>query len=97
MRTEYLELIRKMALRFAPGPLGEVDWSQDDTALSASGDDAQSGNRLEVFVPTDDPASVQVEATGLSAVESVPWFDGTLFRARADCGPWSIRLTQASQ
>lgn len=96
MRTEYLELIRKMALRFAPGPLSEVDWSPDDTELSASGDDAPSGNRLEVFVPTDDPALVQVEATGLGAVESVPWFDGMLFRARADGGPWSIRLTQAA-
>jgi endoglycosylceramidase len=97
MRTEYLEVIQKMAVRFAPGPLSEVDWSPSDDELSASGAEARSGHRLEVFVPTDDPEAVQVEATGLGPVESVPWFDGTLFYARATGGPWSIRLALAAQ
>ena len=93
-RTEYRDTIQKMALRFAPGALSEVDWAKDDTELSASGDDAPSGNRLEVFVPTDDATTVSVESTGLGAVESVPWFGGTLFYARAEGGSWSIRLTR---
>ena len=92
MREEYLDLIKKMAVRFAPGPLAEVTWSQDDTEISASGDEAPAGNRLEVFVPTDDAASVEVEASGLSEVDSVPWFGGTLFYASATGGPWSISL-----
>jgi len=81
-----------MTVRFAPGALTAVDWAQDDTELTASGDDAAAGNRLEVFVPTDDASSVEVQASGLGDVESVPWFGGTLFFAPADGGPWSIRL-----
>jgi endoglycosylceramidase len=93
-RTEYADVMRKMAVRFAPSVLTEVDWTPDDTEISANGTDATAGNRLEVFVPTSDPATVQVEAIGLDDVESVPWFGGTLFYARADGGPWSIRLTR---
>ncbi|NNE18152.1 MAG: cellulase family glycosylhydrolase [Myxococcales bacterium] len=92
-RTEYTDVMRKIAVRFAPGALSEVDWSPDDTGLAASGEDARAGNRLEVFVPTDDPSSVDIESTGLGAIESVPWFGGTLFYARADGAPWSIRLS----
>ncbi len=91
-RTEYRDVLQKMAVRFAPGALTELDWAPDDTELSASGDDAPAGNRLEVFVPTDDPASVEVESSGLGAIELVPWFGGSLFYARAEGGPWSIRL-----
>jgi len=94
MRTELLEILKKMTVRFAPGPLTEVDWAKDDSELSASGDDARGGNRLEVFVPTDDPDSVAVESTGLGPVESVPWFGGTLFYANAAGGAWSIHLTR---
>jgi hypothetical protein len=93
-RTEYTDVHRKIAVRFAPGPLTEVDWARDDTELSASGADAQAGNRLEVFVPTNDPGSVDIETMGLGAVESVSWFGGTLFYASAEGGPWSIRLTR---
>ena len=94
MRSEYLETIKKMALRFAPGALTEVVWAHDDKELSASGDDAPAGNRLEVFVPTGDPSSVAIESTGLSSVDSTPWFGGTLFHAKAQGGTWSIRLTR---
>ena len=83
-----------MALRFAPGPLTEVEWTPDDTELAASGDDASAGNRLEVFVPTDDATSVEIESTGLRAIESTPWFGGTLFYGRAEGGSWSVRLTR---
>jgi hypothetical protein len=83
-----------MTVRFAPGALSAVDWAPDDTELEASGDEATAGNRLEVFVPTDDPSSVQIEPSGLGNVESVAWFGGTLFYAPADGGPWSIRLTR---
>lgn len=62
-------------------------YDPDDSVFSASGAEARSGNRLEVFVPTDDPEAVQVEATGLGAIESVAWFGGTLFYARASGGP----------
>jgi len=93
-RTAYVDVMRKMTVRFAPGALSAVDWSPDDTELEANGDDAQAGNRLEVFVPTDDPASVQIETSGLGDVESVPWFGGTLFYALADGGPWSVRLSR---
>lgn len=93
-RTALTDVMRKMTVRFAPGALTEVDWAPDDTSLEASGDDAAAGNRLEVFVPTDDPASVQIEASGLGEVESVSWFGGTLFYANANGGSWSIRLTQ---
>ncbi len=91
-RTEYRDVLQKMSVRFAPGPLSEVDWAQDDSVLRASGDTAAAGNRLEVFVPSDDPASVDVESSGLGAIELVPWFGGSLFYARAEGGPWSIRL-----
>ena len=93
-RTEYADVMRKMTVRFSPGPLTEVDWTPDDTELSASGEEVAAGNRLEVFVPTDDPASVQIEAAGLGSVESVAWFGGTLFYANATGGPWSIRMTR---
>jgi len=83
-----------MTIRFAPGALNAVNWAPDDTELEASGDDATAGNRLEVFVPTDDPASLEIEASGLGDVESVSWFGGTLYYARAEGGPWSIRLTR---
>lgn len=92
MRTEYLEVIRKMVVRFAPGNLDEVEWSMDDTEISASGSDAQAGNHLEVFVPTDDPTSGKVEMNGLGKLQSTPWFGGTLFYAPAIGGSWSIRL-----
>jgi hypothetical protein len=72
--------------------LSEVDWAKNDTTLEASGDDATAGNRLEVFVPTDDPTLVELESGGLGTIESTPWFGGTLFYAGADGGPWSIRL-----
>ena len=91
-RTAYVDVMRKIAVRFAPGPLTAVDWAQDDSELEASGEDAPAGNRLEVFVPTSDPTSVQIETNGLGEVESVPWFGGTLFYAPADGGAWSIRL-----
>ena len=91
-RTEYREVLQKMALRFAPGPLAEVEWTPDDTEIAASGDDASAGSRLEVFVPTDDATSVEVESTGLRAIESTPWFGGTLFYGRAEGGSWSVRL-----
>ncbi len=93
-RTELADVLRKMTVRFAPGALTEVDWSLDDTELRAGGENARGGSRLEVWVPTDDPESVAVEARGLGAVESVPWFGGTMFYASANGGDWSIRLTR---
>lgn len=78
----------------SPGALRAVEWSPDDRDLDAAGDDAPAGNQLEVFVPTDDPSSVQIELSGLDALESAPWFGGTLFHARATGGPWSIRITR---
>lgn len=96
MRTEYLETIRKMAVRFAPGPLDKVEWSKDNSAIAASGAGAPAGNRLEVFIPTDNPASVAIESSGLGSVESVPWFGGTLFSAPAEGGGWSARFERTS-
>jgi len=92
MRTEYLEVIRKMAVRFAPGTLDRVEWTKDDSALSAHGSDAGAGKLLEVFVPSADPTSIQVESSGLGKIESTPWFGGTLFYAPAKGGPWSIQI-----
>ena len=91
-RTALRDVMRKMTVRFAPGHLGELDWSADDSELTASGEDAAPGNRLEVWVPVDDPTSVELEASGLAPVESTPWFGGTLFHANATGGPWSIRV-----
>ncbi len=91
-RTALREVMRKMTVRFAPGPLNEVVWSPDDRGLSASGEDAPAGDRLEVWVPNGDPSAVDIEASGLKPVESVSWFGGTLFYANADGGPWSIQL-----
>jgi endoglycosylceramidase len=95
-RAAYRDLLQKMALRFAPGALSEVDWAPDDSELTASGAQATAGNRLEIFVPTQDPASVEIEANGFASMESTPWFGGTLFYANADGGPWSVRLTRSS-
>ena len=92
-RAEYRDVLQRMTVRFAPGRLSELDWASDDTALEASGDEAAAGNRLEVFVPTDDSSSVEIESRGLGTIESTPWFGGTLFHTSADGGPWSIRLT----
>ena len=93
-RTALTDVLQKMTIRYAPGALSSVQWSPDDSALDAAGDDAPAGNQLEAFVPTDDPSSVQVELAGLDALDAVPWFGGTLFRARATGGPWSIRITR---
>jgi hypothetical protein len=49
-------------------------------------------NRLEVFVPSGDPASLRVEVRGLEPVESLAWFGGTLFYAHANGGPWSFKI-----
>ena len=92
MRIEYMEVIRKIAVRFAPGKLDEVNWSKDDSEITASGSDAPAGNLLEVFVPSNDPSSIQVEATGLGRIQSTPWFGGTLLYAPASGGSWSIRI-----
>ncbi|MEQ9364116.1 MAG: cellulase family glycosylhydrolase [Leptospirales bacterium] len=92
LRDEYVEILRRMAVRFAPGPLDRVEWAKDDTAIIAEGSGARTGNRLEVFVPTDDPASIRVDSTGLGPVQSTPWFGGTLFYAPAIGGAWSIQL-----
>lgn len=91
-RKELADVLGKMTVRFAPGPLSEVDWALDDSRLQARGDAADVGNRLEVFVPTPDPSSVAVESSGLGELESTPWYGGTLFHALAEGGPWSIRL-----
>ena len=93
-RTALIDVMQKMTVRFAPGALSEVDWAADDTRLEASGESAMAGKRLEVFVPTDDPSSVQIVASGLGSIDSVPWFGGTLFYAPAAGGPWSIRITR---
>lgn len=92
-RVEYSEVIQKMTVRFAPGALTEVIWAHDDRALSANGVDAPAGNRLEVFIPIGDPASVRIETSGLGELESVPWFGGTMFYASADGGDWSASFT----
>jgi hypothetical protein len=93
-RTALTDVLRKMTIRYAPGALSSVEWSPDDSALDAAGDDAPAGHQLEAFLPTDDASTLQVEQTGLEAPESTPWFGGTLLRARATGGPWSIRITR---
>lgn len=93
-RTALVDVVRKMAVRFAPGPLSEVVWALDDSSLEASGVDAPEGNALEVFVPVGDASSVQVQVTGLDEPESEPWFGGTLIRARAQGGAWSVRIAR---
>lgn len=92
LRDVYVEKLRRMAVRFAPGILDRVEWSKDDTAITAEGSEALRGHRLEVFVPTDDPDSIDVDATGLGPVKSTPWFGGTLLYAPAIGGSWSIQL-----
>jgi hypothetical protein len=74
--------------------MSDLEWTPDDSALEAGGEDARAGNRMEVFVPTDDPSSVEVELDGLAELGSEPWHGGTLFHARAEGGPWSIRLSR---
>lgn len=96
MRTEYIDVIRKMAVRFAPGLLDKVEWSKDDTKLSASGNEAKAGNLLEVFVPHIDPSKVTVETTGLGKIQSTPWFGGLLYYAPALGGSWSVQIATAS-
>ena len=91
-RNALVDVMQRMAVRFAPGPLGEVTWSPDDSRLQVEGDEAPEGNRLEVFVPTSEPSTVQVEASGLGPVEATPWHGGTLFHALAAGGAWSIDL-----
>ncbi len=93
-RSDLVDVLRKMTVRFAAGPLSQVTWSPDDLALEAAGDDANAGNRMEVFVPTEDPSSVEIEIDGLQDLDSEPWFGGTLFHARAEGGPWSMRLSR---
>jgi endoglycosylceramidase len=91
-RDALTEVMRRMTVRFAPGPIGEVLWTDDDTELRANGSDAPEGNRLEIFVPTNDPSSVDIETTGLEPVEATAWHGGTLYYARAEGGAWSIAL-----
>lgn len=92
-RTALIDVLRKMSVRFAAGPMSNLEWTPDDSALEAGGEDARAGNRMEVFVPTDDPTSVEVELDGLAELGSEPRHGGTLFHARAEGGPWSIRLS----
>lgn len=96
LRTEYVDVLRKMTVRFAPGTIDRVEWSKDDSELSARGNDAPTGNLLEVFVPYSDPASLQIESSGLGKIQSTPWFGGTLFYAPADGGAWSINIKALS-
>jgi endoglycosylceramidase len=91
-RTALFDVMQRMTVRFAPGFIDEVVWSPDDTRLSVWGQDAPAGNRLEVFVPTVDPATVEIESTGLEEVRSASWHGGTLFYAGAAGGSWSIEL-----
>ncbi len=91
-RVALTEVIRKMTVRFAPGPLGMVQWDLDDELLRAEGQDARAGNRLEVFVPTTDASSLLVETSGLGEIATQPWFGGSLLYAEADGGAWSIRI-----
>ncbi|GAA3607517.1 cellulase family glycosylhydrolase [Flavivirga amylovorans] len=96
MRIEYVDVIQKMAIRFAPGPLDQVKWSMDDTEISAYGSKSQTGNLIEVFVPTTNPKLIQVKASGLGMIQSTPWFKGSLFYAPAIGGPWSIKIKDTS-
>ena len=93
-RTALSDVLRKMAVRFAPGVLTEVEWADNDRVLEARGEAAPAGTRLEVFVPTSDPSSVAIEATGLGVVEADSWYGSTVFVAPADGGAWSIRLAR---
>jgi hypothetical protein len=91
-RTALIEVLQKMAVRFAPGPLESVQWSADDALLEAKGNDANAGQRLEVFVPSANASDLSIDAVGLESVETVPWFGGTLLYGPANGGPWSIRI-----
>ncbi len=93
-RTALVDVVRKMTVRFAPGPLTEVVWAKDDSSLDASGADAPEGNLLDVFAPVADATSVEIEVTGLDEPESEPWFGGTRITAPAQGGPWSFRVTK---
>lgn len=69
-------------------------WQYDEDLFPTYGFNEGAGNQLEIFVPTDDPASVRIELSGLEAPNSVAWSGGTLVHARARGGPWSIRITR---
>lgn len=92
MRTEYMDVIRKIAIRFAPGPIDQIEWSKDDLQVSANGTDTKEGNLLEIFVPIEDPAKIKIESMGLGEIQSTDWFGGTLVYAQAAGGQWSINL-----
>lgn len=91
-RTALFDVLKKLSVRFAPGPIASLRWAPDDTSLEASGDDAPPGNRLEIFVPVTDAAELEIEASGLGPIESAPWLDGTLLHGLAQGGAWSIRV-----
>ena len=94
-RVALREVLRKLAVRFAPGSLSAVQWATDGGLLEARGDDAPGGNRLELFVPAADLSSVALETDGLTGIDSVTWFGGTLLYADANGGSWSIRVELA--
>jgi endoglycosylceramidase len=91
-RTALFETLRKMTVRFAPGPMSSLHWAPDDTLLEAAGDDAPSGSRLEIFVPIANASDVDIDATGLGPIESVSWSEGILLYGPAQGGPWSVRV-----
>jgi endoglycosylceramidase len=91
-RVALREVLRKLTVRFAPGSLSTVRWATDGSLLEATGDDAPARNRLELFVPAADLSSVTLEADGLTGIDSVPWFGGTLLYADASGGSWSVTI-----
>jgi endoglycosylceramidase len=91
-RTALFETLRRMTVRFAPGPVTSLQWTPDDRLLEAAGQNAPHDSRVEVFVPTADPSALTFETQGLGEIHSVPWFTGTLLYGPADGGPWSIRV-----
>ncbi|MGD8825228.1 MAG: cellulase family glycosylhydrolase [Myxococcales bacterium] len=91
-RTALFDVLRKMTVRFAPGPIASLRWMPDDTMLEVSGNDAEPGNRLEIFTPTADASDLEIDASGVGPIESVPWFDGTLVHGLAQGGAWSVRV-----
>ena len=96
LQTRYVRMFAHLVSRFAndDAVAGYDVMNEPNVFDTPESGFARAGHQLEVFVPTDDPSSVEIELSGLDALESMPWFGGTLFHARATGGPWSIRITR---
>ncbi len=93
LREDLVAVLRRPALRAAPGPIGSVAWDPERGIFEASGEGARRHTPFVVFVPGERRGRPRIQARGLLGVHRVPAPDGAYFVVgRARGGAWRLAI-----